>query len=100
MTHSTMYTCEWRLEFCSPSFLLDCSCGPNLLPWITPIACCGPAVFLNLRRQYLIAVLVGAFVMLVSASLLGMNLACQFSHTKRHREMIFRATQKFYAGYL
>lgn len=96
-----MCTCEWSLiRLARHAFCKTVALVLTFSARITPIACCGPAVSLNLCRQYLIAVLVGAFVMLVSASLLGMNLACQFSHTKRHREMIFRATQKFYAGYL
>ncbi|GAX78297.1 hypothetical protein CEUSTIGMA_g5739.t1 [Chlamydomonas eustigma] len=46
----------------------------------------------------MIAVLVGAFVIYITGVALSMNLACQFSHTKRENELIHRATENSFVG--
>jgi len=46
----------------------------------------------------MIAVLVGAFVIYVTGMALSINLACQFSHTKRENELIHRVTENSFVG--
>lgn len=44
------------------------------------------------------AMLVGVWVMYISGKFLLVNLACQFSHTKREKEYIKRVTIKQFLG--
>jgi|LauGreSBDMM110SN_4_FD.fasta_scaffold306677_1 hypothetical protein len=45
-----------------------------------------------------VAILVGAFVMMVSGALLCINVACQFSRTSAEKEMISRVNDNSFLG--
>lgn len=73
-------------SFVSSRFETSCTCDQATLA----------SAYHELKSAYddMLPATIGIFLMLVSAILLSMNLASQFSHTKREKEMIQRATCK------